>query len=301
MKEIFLGFLSKTLNMDAEELAELLHKKSDDGTITDEVNENALQTLLQLDAERVQKIKPNTKEYFDNGYKKAKSETATQWEKRLREKFGIDPDGQLQGDALTDAIKATISDASTKPEKIKTHPEYLSLESAMRKQTEELKAQYEAELEKQKGAFTKEQTWGQAASVIRQAIKGLNPVLPTDNAKAEKMMELFVNTHFRDFDYQPDGNGGWVVLKDGQRVENQHGHVKALNDLVRETAESYFDFHAQKPAGNAGNQGGNGGGSVRTTFKDENDYFSQRAAAGGDRQKLKELSDAWKAQAGASN
>ena len=77
--------------------------------------------------------------------------------------------------------------------------------------------------------------------------------------------------------------------------------LKALNDLVRETAESYFDFHAQKPAGNAGNQGGNGGGSVRTTFKDENDYFSQRAAAGGDRQKLKELSDAWKTQAGASN
>jgi len=301
MKDIFLGFLSKTLNMDAEQLAELLHKKSDDGTITDDVNENALQALLQLDAERVQKIKPNTKEYFDNGYKKAQSEIASQWEKRLREKFGIDPDGQLQGVALTDAIKATLSDASTKPEKIKTHPEYLSLESAMRKQAEELKAQFEAELEKQKGAFTREQTWGQASSVIRQAIKGLNPVLPSDQAKAEKMMELFVNTHFRDFDYQPDGNGGWVVLKDGQRVENQHGHVKALNDLVRETAESYFDFHAQKPAGNAGNQGGNGGGSVRTTFKDENDYFSQRAAAGGDRQKLKELSDAWKTQAGASN
>lgn len=300
MKDIFLGFLSKSLNIDNEQLADLLYKKSDDGTLTDDVNENALQTLLQLDAERVQKLKPNTKEYFDNGYKKGQSEVAIQWEKRLREKFGIDPDGQLQGDALTDAIKAALSDASAKPEKIKTHPEYLSLEAAMRKQAEELKAQYEAELEKQKSAFTREQTWGQASSVIRQAIKGLNPVLPSDAAKAEKMLELFVNTHFRDFDYQPDGNGGWVVMKDGQRVENQHGHVKALNDLVRETAESYFDFHAQKPAGNAGNQGGNNG-AVRTTFKDENDYFSQRAAAGGDREKLKQLSDAWKAQAGASN
>lgn len=300
MKDILFGFASKTLNMDTEQLAELLHKKSDDGTLTDDVNENALQTLLQLHAEHVQKIKPNTKEYFDNGYKKGQSEVASQWEKRLREKFGIDPDGQLQGDALTDAIKAALSDASAKPEKIKTHPEYLSLEAAMRKQAEELKAQYEAELEKQKSAFTREQTWGQASSVIRQAIKGLNPVLPSDQAKAEKMLELFVNTHFRDFDYQPDGNGGWVVLKDGQRVENQHGHVKALNDLVRETAESYFDFHAQKPAGNAGNQGGNNG-AVRTTFKDENDYFSQRAAAGGDREKLKQLADAWKAQAGTSN
>ena len=108
MKDIFLGFLSKSLNIDNEQLADLLYKKSDDGTLTDDVNENALQTLLQLDAERVQKLKPNTKEYFDNGYKKGQSEVASQWEKRLREKFGIDPDGQLQGDALTDAIKAAL-------------------------------------------------------------------------------------------------------------------------------------------------------------------------------------------------
>jgi hypothetical protein len=295
MKDILFGFLSKTLNVDNEQLAELLYKKSDDGTITEDVNESALQTLLQLDAERVQKLKPNTKDYFDNGYKKGQSETATQWEKRMREKFGVDPDGQLQGEALVDAIKAALSDASTKPEKIKTHPEYLSLEAAMRKQAEELKAQYEAELEKQKAAYSREQTWGQASSVIRQAIGGLNPVLPSDKAKAEKMLDLFINTHFREYDYQPDGNGGWIVMKDGQRVENQHGHVKALQDLVRETAEGYFDFQAQKPAGNAGNANGSGQ-SVNIKFKDETDYFQQRAAAGGDAQKLKALNDAWKAQ-----
>lgn len=301
MKDVFLGFLGKTLNVPADQLADLVFEKSDDGTLTDNITESALQTLLQLDAERVQRMKPNTKEYFDNGYKKAQSEVSTQWERRLREKFGVDPDGQMQGDALTDAIKAALSDNSVKPEKIKTHPEYLTLEAQMRKQADELKAQYEAQLESQKSAFAREQTWGQASSAIRQTIKGLKPVLPSDAGKAEKMLDLFLNTHFREFEYQPDGNGGWVVMKEGNRLENAHGHIKPLADLVRETAESYFDFHAQQPAGNAGNAGNTGGGAVSITFKDEADYYNQRSAAIRDPQKLKDLASAWRAQQGGGN
>lgn len=296
MKDIILGFLSKTLNMDNEQLAELLYKKSDDGTLTDEVNENALSELLRLDAERVQKLKPDTKTFFDNGYKKAQSEIAAQWEKKLREKFGVDPDGSAQGDALLDAIKAAAGEHEMKADKVKTHPEYLALETQMRKQAEQLKAEFEAEIEKRETTYKREQTWGQVSSEIRKAIKGLNPILPSDQAKAERMLELFVNTHFRDFEYQPDGNGGFVVMKDGQRVENQHGHVKALNDLVRETADSVFEFQAQKPAGNAGNSGGNGGSTVNLKFGSETDYYKARQEAAGNPARLAEIAAAWRAQ-----
>ena len=296
MKDIFMGYLSRTLNVGDEQLAELLYKKSDDGMLTDEVNENALNQLLALDAERVQKLKPNTKEYFDNGYKKAQAEIAKQWENKLREKFGVDPEGSAQGDALLDAIKAAVGEHAMKADKVKTHPEYLALETQMRKQAEQLKAEFEAEIEKREQTYKREQTWGQVSSEIRTALKGLNPILPSDQAKAERMLDLFVNTHFRDFEYQPDGNGGFVVMKDGQRVENQHGHVKALQDLVKEAADSVFEFQAQKPAGNAGNSGGNGGATVNVKFNSDEDYYKARQEAAGNPARLAEIAAAWRAQ-----
>ena len=298
MNEIYLGFLSKTLNLENEQLAELLYKKSDDGSLTDELSDNALENLLRLDAERVQKLKPNTKELFDNGYKKGQSEISERWEKSLREKFGIEQN-DLKGDAILDAILSKQADGGMKADKVKTHPEYLALETQLRKREEELRAEFEAEIQKRESAYHREQTWGSVSNLVRQSVRGLNPVLPNDQGKADRLLDLFVNTHFRDFEYQPDGNGGFVVMKDGQRVENQHGHVKALQDLVRETAETYFDFNAQKPAGNAGNT--NGGSQVQTRFNSEEDYYKARAAAAGDPAKQKAVNDAWRAQSAATN
>lgn len=294
MKDQFLGYLSKTLNLDNEQLAELLYKKSDDGTLTDEVADNALLELLRLDAERVQKIKPNTKEFFDNGYKKAQSEVSERWEKTLRDKFGIEQ-ADLKGDAILDAILSRQSESGMKPEKVKTHPEYLALEAAMRKREAELQDQYAAEVEKVKSEFTREQTWQSVSKEIRNTVMGLNPILPSDAAKADRMLSLFLENNFRAYEYAPDGSGGFIVMKDGQRVENQHGHVKALQDLARESAEMYFDFNAQKPAGNAGNSGGNGGGTNTLSIKTEADFYAARAAAAGDPAKLKAVSEAWRA------
>lgn len=301
MKEQFLGYLSKTLNLDNEQLADLLYKKSDDGTLTDEIAENALSELLRLDAERVQKLKPNTKEYFDNGYKKAQSEVSERWEKTLREKFGIEQQ-DLKGDAIVDAILSRQSDGGMKPEKVKMHPEYLALEAAMRRQEAELKEQYAAEVEKVKSEFTREQTWQSVSKEIKNTVMGLNPILPGDAAKADRMLSLFLEQNFRGYEYAPDGNGGFVVMKDGQRVENQHGHVKALQDLAREAAEMYFDFNVQKPAGNAGNSGAGGGATNTLSIKTEADYYAARAAAAGDPAKLKAVSEAWRAsQAAGAN
>lgn len=292
MKEILLGYLGKTLNVPDEQLAELLYKKSDDGTLTDEFAETALENLLRLDAERVQKLKPNTRELFDNGFKAAESKISERWEKTLREKFGIEQ-ADLKGDAIIDAILARNAENGMRPDKVKTHPEYLALEAQLRKREEDLRAEFSAEIEKRETAYRREQTWGSVSNLVRQTVKGLNPILPGDQAKAERLLELFVNTHFRDFEYQPDGSGGFVVLKDGQRVENMHGHVKALQDLVRETAEGYFDFNAQKPAGNAGNV--NSGRTVQMRFENEGEYLKARAEA-RDAESRRALSEAWMAQ-----
>ena len=107
MKDILFGYASKTLNVDTDRLAEILLKKADDGTLTDEANDNALTELLKLDAERVGKMKPDTKGIFDNGHKKGLKEGAEQWESKVRESFGI-TDDTIQGDALIEAAKTTL-------------------------------------------------------------------------------------------------------------------------------------------------------------------------------------------------
>lgn len=293
MKDLLLAFLGKTLNLPTEQLAELLYKKSDDGTMTEDLNEGALTQLLAMDSERVGKLKPNTKEYFDNGYKAAEVAVSSKWEKTLREKFGVDADGQLKGDALADAIKSTLADASMKPDKVKLSAEYLALEKQMREQVEATKSEYEKQIEAMKAEAQRDKLWGSASGEIRNALKSLNPVLPSDPMKANRMIDLFMQ-EFRGFDYQQD-EAGFIPLKDGKRVEDAHGYPRKLADLVKERAESMFDFAQQQAAGNAGNENG-GSRTVTKTFKDENDFYKAQAEAGNDPTKLKEIATAWKAQ-----
>lgn len=295
MKELLFGFLVKTLNMTNEQLAELLYKKSDDGKLTEELNEAAISQLLQLDTERVNKLKPDTKGIFDNGYKKAQSEVAAQWEKSLREKFGVDAESALQGDGLLDAIKAAMADTTNKPDKIKVSKEYLELESLMKKTVTDLETKYKGEIEQMQAGHKREQTWNQVASHIRTALQGLNPVLPTDQAKADRLVNLFMS-EFRDFDFEPDAaNGGYIPMKDGARIQDNHGYARNLSDLVKERAETMFDFKEQGAAGNAGNQNGGGNRTVNTRFKDESDYLTQYNSAPDSAAKTA-LYEAWQAQ-----
>lgn len=272
MKDIILGFLGKTLNMPVEQIAELLYQKSDDGKTTDEPAADALAQLLALDAERVNKLKPNTKEFFDNGYKKAESEISAKWEKLLREKFGVDTDGKLQGEALTDAIKAAMADAGTKSEKVKVHPEYLALEANMKKALAEKEAEFQTEITRVKTEANREKTWGSVSNEIRKALSELNPVLPSDQAKAARLIDLFA-AEFRGYEFEPDTEGGFIPMKDGQRVQDKHGYPRKLSDLVKETAEAMFDFKAQGEAGNAGNKNQPGKRVVNQRFKDEGEYL----------------------------
>lgn len=293
MQDILIGFLSKTLNMDTEGLAEILFKKSDDGKVTEELNEGALSQLLALDAERVQKLKPNTKEIFDNGFKKAQSEVSEQWEKNLRKNFNVDAENALQGDKLIEAIKAAMASEGIKPDKIKTSQEYMQLERQMREALEAQKSEFEGTINDLKTRYSKEQTWASVSGSIRAALTELNPVLPHDQSKADRVISMFLN-EFREYDFQADENGSFIPMKDGKRVENQQGYAKPLSELVRERAEMLFDFQ-EKQAGNAGNQNQPTGRRVNVRFKDENDYLEQYTQA-ADFEAKEALHQAWTAQ-----
>lgn len=271
MKDIILGFLSKTLKMGNEQLAELLYKTDEEGNLTDEFKEDALQSLLDLDAQRVQGLKPDTKTIFDNGHKKGLKEGAERLEKALRERFGIE-DASATGDDLLELVQAAQGTGDNKPVDVKTSKEYRDLERQLRAEVKRLQDEKEQEIASLKSQWQKEQTWQSAQAQIRETLTGLNPVLPEDQAKADRILNLFMR-EFSDLEFKPDEKEGFIPLKDGNRLEDSHGYGITLADLVKAKAAEVFDFREQAPAGNGGNKNTPPGRSRSERFKSEGEYL----------------------------
>lgn len=278
MKEVFLGYLSKTLNLDAERIAEILFKKADDDTLTDEVNDQALAELLKMDADRVAKLKPDTKQIFDNGYKKAQAEVAAKMEDTVRKEFGID-DASLQGEDLIKAARAALQGKGLDADKIKAHPEFVKLERETKEAIAAKEAEYAERIKEVETRFAREQTWQNVSRNIRETFMQMNPVLPADQAKADRQIEMFLQG-FRELEYQQDEKEGFIPISDGKRLEDQHGYHRPLSDLVRERAEQLFEFREQSGAGNAGNRNTPPQGrTVNKRFKTEAEYLEAVEAA----------------------
>lgn len=280
MKELITAFLAKTLNMAPESVAELLYKKSDDGaTLTEEIQEDALNALLKLDSERVGKLKPDTKTLFDNGYKKAQAEVSEKWEKMIREKFGIEAD--VTGE---DLVMAAHQMASKPPkqadDQVKAHPLYLQLEKKYQADLEAAKSEGQKALEEFKTGVERRNRLSAVQQEARKYLLSRKPVLSSDATKQENQIGLFLQ-QFEGYDFEPREDGGFLPMKDGKRIENEHGHPVDLKTLADKVADSYFDFQVQDAKGNGGNgnpPGGAGTGSGKAPASEEELWRAYNAA-----------------------
>jgi hypothetical protein len=207
----------------------------------------------------------------------------------------VDAEGKLKGDALITAIKTAVADQGNKmePDKVKLSKEYLDLEASMQEALKTQKAEYEGKLNEIEATHKKQQSWASVEKVIREEFKSLNPILPADAHKANNQIEAFLQL-FKDYDYQPDEESGFLPMLEGKRVEDEHKHAVKLAALVKAKAEQRFDFNAQPPAGNAGNQNG-GTKAVTIKFKNENEYLGKYNEATTPEAKAA-LYEAWTAQ-----
>lgn len=285
MNEIFLGFLSKTLNMDADRLAELLYKKADDGTLTDQISESALTALLDADTARVKALRDSAdgKGAFDNGYKKGQKEAMETFERTLRSEFKTE--STAQGADLVKHIVAAQSKSKASDDEVKLHPLFLKLEQEAKAQVEAAKAEAEQQIEQLKTGYERKERFGTAQQRIMEAFDSLRPVLPSDPARAARVRQEFAERFAGyDYDIQPDGN---IVVKDteGKRLENKQGYPVSLADIVKMEAEARFDFAKQEPKGNAGNgqqPGGTGSAPPTAPPKNQEEYIMAMANAASD-------------------
>ena len=293
VQEILEGYLAKTLNMAPEALKSTLYKLDDEGNPTDETADGVLEKLAALDTERVKALKGATNPTaLQDQYRRGIKEGREALEKTLREQYGVE--SQATGADLVSEIIAAKSNPAIDEDKVKVHPLFLKVEREAKAQVEATRAELEGKIAEIENGFKRRQTLTTVQEKALAKLAELRPVLPANPVVAQTQQKMFAE-QFNAFDYEVDPSGNILVVKDGKRVENNHGHPVPFEELVAQTAATMFEFQKTDPKGNGANKGTvTGEAGASGGFKDEADFRQQYAKA--DRATQQELVKTWKAQ-----
>lgn len=233
------GFFSKTLKMEAEDMASLYN---DAGELT------SLTAAEKADSSRVAKLK----EENDSQYKRGQKEVASKLEAKLKDKFDVDSD--LTGVELVDLILSTeiekVKGKST--EDITVHPEYLKLKSESDKLLRAKDKEWKEKLEAVQSEHNKQLIFSKVRDRAFAELDNLRPILPEDAKKAQKWKEKYIE-EFKNFEFQ-DVEGRLTVLKDSKPLQDEHGYNVTFEELVKNTAAEMFDFQTAEQRSSSANQ-----------------------------------------------
>ena len=255
MKTIITGLLSKAYNFDNGKIAELL--KDGETELSEEQQTEILNKILEADTQRVESIKKNidTKPFFQDGYKKAKGEVLTEFEKEVKSKFGIESDktGQDLVDFIVQEKTKKSGSGGTSEDEIKRSKPYLDLESKWKADFEKLKTDAEAEKNEIINGYKSEKTFSDVSQKALSIFNGLNPILPATKEIADKQVNNFVNSLKGSFNFDIQGDRVVVLDKEGKVVQDAHGNSRSFEDIVKSEAGGLFEFKANNGGAGAGN------------------------------------------------
>jgi hypothetical protein len=305
MKTIITGLLSKAYNFDNGKIAELF--KDGETELSEQQQTKILNKILEIDAQRVENIKKSVdkKDAFQDGFKKAKSEVLTDFEKGLKEKFGVESD--KTGLELVEELVSKKSEGGQggdlTEDAIKRSKVFQDMESNLKKQITTVKTEYETKVNEIQDGYKAEQTFSNVSQKALQIFNGLNPILPQNKTVADNQVKFFVNT-LKDFKFDVQDERIVVMDKDGKVLEDGHGNSRSFEDIVKETASGLFEFKANNGgsgSGNGGQQGQGGSGSsyagnVPKTFEELEKVMSDASISIEDRSNI--MAEYEKAQKG---
>ena len=266
-RHILTSILTKTLGKTEDEVLEILYEKDDDGELV--LNESADGIIIDMDASRVKKIREeigqNNEKKFNDFAKKTKSEVLTKLEKELKDQYGVDSD-KTGVDLIAEIVEAS-KDGGTDitEESLKTNPIFIKLEKGIRDEYQEKYDELNVEFENYKGVVAKEKRMSAIRSKAMTVLTDLNPVLSENQSVA--------NNQVADFMARLDGyeydivDDVIIVMSDGERIEDGHGHPLSFDSFIKGEAEKRFDFAEQGDRRSAGNHnsGGDRGGKIKIT------------------------------------
>jgi len=250
--ELLRAYVSRTLNMDNDQVAELV--KTDD---KESIKEDALDLLLAKDVTRVDKLKGkgDTTEAFNNGHKKGTTEALGKLEKEAKETFEIASEAKGL-DLITAIVEHKTNGLKNKevtPDEIKKSTTYLqAMDKAKAERTaavEEVTNKLGLEISGFKKQASMANVYNRADTYIDS---DLNPIWSKDATRAanqRKQIHKLIGE--RNFDIKE--NGKIVPLTaDGKLLEDAHGHPIDFRSLVKQDTTSLLDLHESKPREGAG-------------------------------------------------
>lgn len=302
MKTIITGLLSKAYNFDNGKIAELF--KDGETELSEQQQTEILNKILEIDAQRVENIKKSVdkKDAFQDGFKKAKSEVLTDFEKGLKEKFDVESD--KTGLELVEELVSKKSEGGQggdlTEDAIKRSKVFQDMESNLKKQITTVKSEYETKINEIQDGYKAEKTFSNVSQKALQIFNGLNPILPQNKTVADNQVKFFVNS-LKDFKFDVQDERIVVMDKDGKVLEDGHGNSRSFEDIVKETASGLFEFKANNGGSGSGNGGqGQGGssyaGNVPKTFEELEKVMSDTSISIEDRSNI--MAEYEKAQKG---
>ena len=252
-EELFLSFLTKVFNKTEDEVKPLIY--NDKG----EINETAFETVLSFDTARVKRLKDEGTLKFDNGYKKAQSEILKDNEALLKETFGIHDDLSYP-ELLIKAKELSTAKNKLTTDDVKKHPDYLALEATRVK-----KEDYEkvvSEFDTYKKNIDRTMKIGKVIDRATVTLDKFNPDF-TPYADAPAIKANLLDAYRRSFEQFDDfeiTDTNIIPIKDGKRVEDEHGNPISFETLCKQNAGNYFKFLKQTPRGSSGNTNEGSGG-----------------------------------------
>jgi len=291
MNDLMMNVLGKFFNKTEDELSALIYEGEGDEL---KIKENAAEALISLDEARITRIKSDvgsdaTKK-FDDGYKKAQKEVMPKFESQLKSELGFDSD--LTGIELVRAWGETLGkETKVTAENIKTHPEFLKIETEWKKNHKEEIENVRGEFENFKSNVSKEQTMSKIRDMAETEFMRLNPVLSEDPAKKKEQTNMFLSILDNyNYDFAEDGS---VVIMDGdKRLEDSHSNRVGFGQFIKSEAERRYDFQKQERRESPGNR--TGGETAKTTLK-KSDYTKKQEEvyASGDREAITSFRDTY--------
>lgn len=240
--------LVKVFKLTEEQVSGLYNE---DGDLTD------LTVVETADTQRIARHNTEKQQQLDRGIK----EGAVKIEKELKNKYDVESDA-IGIELIDQILVKQIEEATDKDTKdITKHPDYIKLQSSVDKVKKEVEKEWSEKLALKEAEFKKTVVFDKVKSKALSYLDSAKAILPEDVKKAENWKKTYVSA-LSEYQYLENEDGTITVLnKDGKVLEDSHSNIRTFDEVIKTTADGYFDFQVAENRSGSGNKGEGQGGS----------------------------------------
>lgn len=237
-QSMMVDFLSKTLGKSNEELTAILFKKADDGTLTDQIADDALSQLESLHQTHLSSVREDAgKDQYNEGHQKGKFEALSKEEEWIKKSFNLQGKGKLR-DLIAEAIQAG---SNLTEDKVQTHPLFVNAKTAWEEEKAQLIEAHTAQLSEATTKVERQMRFNQVSPVIDEALvkAGVSPEFLKPAAKRAFLSQ------FEGKDFEITETGIYIKGPDGKLEKDANQHPVKLDAFVGKAASEWFPIEKQ--------------------------------------------------------